>query len=342
MKRVLVGLSGGVDSARTASLLLEQGYEVIGCYLALCKNASPEGAERVARELGIPLVTVRAKGAFRSKVIRPFLQAWGRGETPNPCVECNAGMKFARLLKKADELGCELVATGHYAAVKKRENGRYALLCGKDAKKDQSYFLWKLSQRQLSRILFPLAEEEKSRVLSDTKSLVPQEQKESMEICFVPHGDTARFVEEEGFGAPAGDFTDEAGCVLGRHKGIHRYTVGQRRGLGIALGERAFVVRIDPAENRVVIGKEEALRTKELFVRSLRFVSASRRELSNGQYLFRGRHGGALIPCRVFFEKGGARLLFSKEIRRFAPGQSACFYRDNALLFGGIIAEKTE
>lgn len=342
MKRVLVGLSGGADSARTASLLLEQGYEVIGCYLALCKNASPEGAERVARELGIPLVTVRAKGAFRSKVILPFLQAWRRGETPNPCVECNAGMKFARLLKKADELGCELVATGHYAAVEKSENGRYALRCGRDAKKDQSYFLWKLSQKQLSRILFPLAQEEKRRVLSDTEALVPPEQKESMEICFVPHGDTARFVEEEGFGAPEGDFTDEMGRVLGRHKGIHRYTVGQRRGLGIALGERAFVTRIDPEENRVVIGKADALKTNELFVRSLRFVSASRKELCDGEYLFRGRHGGTLILCYVSFEKGGARVRFYEEIRRFAPGQSACFYRRDTLLFGGVIAAKTE
>lgn len=337
-KRVLVGLSGGVDSALTARLLMEKGYEVTGCYLRFCSESDPSGAKRVAKELGIPLTVVEARSAFQKKVIHPFVQTYREGKTPNPCVECNRKMKIAALMKEADRLGIFWVATGHYARIRRNETGRYQLLCGKDVNKDQSYFLWKLTQKQLSRLIFPLAEREKETVVKEADGLIPKDQKESMEVCFIPDGDTASFVEAYGGRTEEGDFVDSQGKVLGRHKGISRYTVGQRRGLGIAMGKRYFVISLDPEKNQVVLGPEEELTTKCVFAESLHWVSCTKKTLPEGEIFFRGRHRGKLLPCRLKFENGGVEVVFDGAQRRFAPGQSACFYHGETLLFGGKIA----
>ena len=211
-------------------------------------------------------------------MIRPFATTYERGLTPNPCVECNRAMKFACLLEEADRLGIEKVATGHYARVQRRSDGRMELCRGKDRGKDQSYFLWKLTQKQLSRVLFPLAEAEKGDVKERAAAYVSPAEKESMEICFIPDSDTGGFLEKH-CTAETGDFVDASGKVLGRHKGLIHYTVGQRRGLGIAMGERYFVLALRPEENQVVLGRQEELLITELSLEHLHFVSCGKKEV---------------------------------------------------------------
>ena len=338
MEKVLVGLSGGADSAAVALLLKEKGYQVYGVHLSFCQGETPIRAREVAKKLGIPFQAVNRKRRFCNRVITPFVDAYRRGLTPNPCIECNRTMKFACLLEEADRLGIHWVATGHYARVEKGENGRFHLMRGRDQNKDQSYFLRKLTQRQLSRILFPLAMEEKSDVKARVRTLLPPEEKESMEICFVTCGDTAEFVASHGGATPEGDFVDRKGTILGRHKGIFRYTVGQRRGLGIALGERTFVTELLPEENRVVLGATEDLLVERMYVSDLHFVSCTKKEVRGKDLLFQGRSRNKTEPCEVIFdEKGGAIVRFSTPIRRISYGQSACFYHGDTLLFGGIL-----
>ncbi len=339
MESVLVGLSGGVDSAVSVRLLKEQGYRVHGTYLAFCPESDPEPAARLAQALDIPFSVVEDRKGFEKKVVRPFVDAFCGGETPNPCVNCNRVMKIPALLREADRLGIEKVATGHYARVEK-EAGRWCLYRGKDENKDQSYFLWKLTQRQLSRLIFPLSGWEKQKARALAQDLLPQNEKESMEICFVPNGDTAGFVDKVGGQTPPGDFVDRGGRVLGQHRGISHYTIGQRRGLGVAMGERWFVTKLLPEKNQVVLGPEEELYCQEMWVESLHFVSVPKKAAPVEGICVQGRHRGKKIPCRVFWQEGGARVLFSDPCRRFAPGQSACFYLGDKLLFGGIIGKR--
>lgn len=337
MKSVLVGLSGGVDSAAVAKLLLEAGYRVHGTYLRFCADSDPEQARLVAEKLGIPFSVVNHVKAFEHQVVEPFVETYRRGRTPNPCVECNRKMKIASLLQEADRLGIEFVATGHYARVEPGENGRYQLKMAQDPKKDQSYFLWKLTQRQLSRLLFPLAELEKQEVKSLAAHLVPERTKESMEICFVPENDPQKFLAEKGGDMPAGDFVSSDGTVLGEHKGISFYTVGQRRGLGIALGERCFVTKILPETNQIRIGSEEELLVSSVTVSHLHFVSCRKGELPEEGIGIKGRNRSPVLPCRLEFLEGRVVAHLESLTRAFAPGQSACFYRGDVLLFGGEI-----
>ncbi len=340
MKRVLVGLSGGVDSAAVALILKEKGYEVFGAYLSLCENSDPEPARKVAAALGIPFVVASYQKSFENRVVRPFLEEYRSGKTPNPCVECNRFVKIASLLRTADRLGIDSVATGHYARVFQNDKGRWCLARGRDDGKDQSYFLWKLTQKQLSRLIFPLSEIQKSDVKEKAAGLVPPKQEESMEICFIPDADTQNFLETHGVRLPEGDFVDKNGIVLGKHRGIHRYTIGQRRGLGVAMGTRYFVTELLPEENKVVLGPEEDLAVSSLFVKDLHFVSATRAEAKKCEVLFQGRNRGKPIPCKVNFESGGARVFFAEPIRAFAAGQSACFYHEDLLFFGGVVAKE--
>ncbi len=342
MEKVLVGLSGGVDSAAVAKLLLQQGYEVYGVYLGFCQDSDPSRAKAVAEKLGIPFLAVNRKRSFRNRVILPFVQAYLSGQTPNPCVECNRNMKFAALLKEADRLGIKKVATGHYARVLQDETGRWQILRGKDGNKDQSYFLWRLTQKQLSRILFPLAEIEKEEVKILAKDFVEQKQKESMEICFIPKGDTAEFLEQNGGeGLPCGEFVDANGKILGQHRGIYRYTVGQRRGLGIALGERRFVTRLLPEKNRIQLGTAEDLMVSEVLVQEVKFVSCTKEKLPKTGVHFQGRNRGKGQECTFSFEGKNLHVFLKQPSRRFAPGQSACLYEGDRLLAGGIISVNT-
>ncbi len=336
MEKVLVGLSGGVDSTAVALLLKEKGYEVHGVYLDFCGEDGKERARFAAERLGIPFHSVNRRRRFEKRVVKPFAEAYEKGLTPNPCVECNRCMKFACLLEEADKLGIEKVATGHYARIRNGKDGRMELCRGKDRNKDQSYFLWKLTQRQLSRILFPLADEEKGEVKDRAREYVSPEEKESMEICFIPDGNTGGFLDgrcESG----EGNFVDKDGKILGRHKGLVHYTVGQRRGLGIAMGERYFVLELIPEKNEIVLGAEEALCVNEVRVKDLRFVSCRRSEVPEKGLGFRGRNRGEPIPCRVHFDARGAVVSFDTPVRRYAPGQSACIYFGEKLLFGGEI-----
>ena len=342
MEKVLVGLSGGVDSAAVAKLLLQQGYEVYGVYLGFCQDSDPSRAKAVAEKLEIPFFAVNRKRSFRNRVIRPFVETYLSGQTPNPCVECNRNMKFAALLKEADRLGIEKVATGHYARVLQDETGRWQLLRGKDGNKDQSYFLWKLTQKQLSRILFPLAETEKEEVKALAKDFVEQQQKESMEICFIPKGNTAAFLEQNGGGRlPCGEFVDASGRILGQHQGIYRYTVGQRRGLGVALGERRFVTRILPDKNQIELGDAEELMVSEVLVEEVRFVSCTKEKLPKTGVYFQGRNRGRGQECTISFEGKALRVFLKQPSRRFSPGQSACLYEGDRLLAGGVISMNT-
>lgn len=337
MKTVLVGLSGGVDSAAAARLLLKEGYDVRGAYLSFCPHSDPSAARYTAEKLGIPFTVVHGEKRFEKEVIRPFIQSYLDGDTPNPCVECNRKMKFRALLAAADRLGIEKVATGHYVRTERKENGRIALLSGVDETKDQSYFLWKLTQKQLSRILFPLGEKRKKDVIPFARDLVTPEERESMEICFVPGDDPFRFIEERGGVGKKGNFIDCDGNVLGEHRGIHCYTIGQRRGLGVAAGERLFVIKKDPDTGDVTLGRAEELLTDEIRITELRYLSFLRKTMPKEGLTVKGRHRGKPIPCRVRFEKGGARLILAEKVPRFASGQSACVYLGDEVLMGGKI-----
>ncbi len=336
MEKVLVGLSGGVDSTAVALLLQEKGYEVHGVYLSFCQSHGEERARYVAEKLGIPFTVAKRERRFYNRVIRPFTETYEKGLTPNPCVECNRCMKFACLLEEADKQGIDLVATGHYAAIERGEDGRMMLCRGKDRGKDQSYFLWKLTQKQLSRILFPLADAEKSDVKERAKAYVSPSEKESMEICFIPDGNTGAFLEKSCHGKE-GNFVDAQGNVLGRHKGLIHYTVGQRRGLGIAMGERFFVLSLCPERNEVVLGREAELYVEKIRLKDVRFVSCSKNKLPLEGLSFKGRNRGEPIPCKVTLNKDRAELSFFDPVRRFAPGQSGCVYFGDVLMFGGEI-----
>lgn len=338
-KSVLVGLSGGVDSAAVAKILLDQGYRVYGAFLALCPGADSERARLVAARLEIPFSVVDRRKAFEKKVIRPFIETYREGKTPNPCVECNRYVKMAYLLKEADRLGIQLVATGHYAEIKRSESGRMELYKGKDENKDQSYFLWKLTQKQLARILFPLWDREKKEIRLLGEPYVSKKEKESMEICFIPDGDAQGFVSANGGATKPGNFVDTAGNVLGRHSGISHYTIGQRRGLNIAMGHRVFVKALCPETNEVVIGAAEELLVSSLRVEHLHYVSAPRGGIPKNGVTFKGRNRGMGEPCRLSFDRRGVTVTFEKPLRRFAPGQSACFYEGGRLLFGGTICD---
>lgn len=337
MEKVLVGLSGGVDSAAAAKILLDQGFEVWGAFLSFCPHSNPDAARYTAEKLGIPFTVVKREKRFEKEVIKPFLQSYMEGDTPNPCVECNRRMKFMSLLAEADRLGIEKVATGHYVKTARNENGRMSLIRGVDDRKDQSYFLWKLTQKQLSRLLFPLGDKKKEDVIPFASGLITPEERESMEICFIPDDDTFRFVEEHSGEGKKGNFVRINGTVIAPHRGIHRYTVGQRRGLGVAAGERIFVICKDKESGDITLGSAEELLCNEIRIRDLNYVSCGRKDLPKEGLTVKGRHRGKALSCRLRFEKGGARVILSERTSRFASGQSACIYHGDVLLMGGMI-----
>ena len=269
--KALIAMSGGVDSSVAA--LLMKDCDRIGCTMRLydgeesekqtntcCSLDDVEDARAVCRRMGIPYYVFNFKDEFEKKIIRKFADSYRRGVTPNPCIDCNRYMKFERLLDRARELGCELVVTGHYARVEER-GGRYLLRKGLDESKDQSYVLYTLTQEQLAHIRFPLGGLSKDEVrrIAQENGFINASKPDSQDICFVPDGDYAAFLERYGAGTPAGDFVTPDGRVLGRHKGIAHYTIGQRKHLGIAVGAPIYVVRIDPIENTVVLGSEDLL-----------------------------------------------------------------------------------
>ena len=354
-KKVVVGMSGGVDSSVAAHLLLEKGYDVIGVTMMVWQEDDPyaeneggccglsavEDARRVAYTLGIPYHVLNFRREFRRDVIDYFVREYEEGRTPNPCIACNRHVKWESLLRRSMELGADYIATGHYARVTKLENGRWTLRAA-DSKKDQTYALVGLTQDQLAHTLMPVGDYSKDQIreIAKKQGLPVADKADSEDICFVPDGDYASFIETySGKPSVPGHFVDEAGNVLGTHKGLIHYTVGQRRGLGIAAGGRIFVKELRPAANEVVLSSNEALFSRKLQAGSISFMGIP--DLKNGEKLrvfakIRYNHRGA---SAIIERTGRDEILctFDEAQRAITPGQAAVFYLGDYIACGGVI-----
>lgn len=335
MKKIVVGLSGGVDSAVTAYLLKEQGYEVIGATLRMHGNAEKEIADAaaVAERIGISHRVVDLRDGFEKKIIRYFTEAYLQGETPNPCMVCNPLMKWAALLMVAEEEGAEQVATGHYAGVVRLANGRYAIRCAEHAAKDQAYVLYGLTQEQLSKTVMPLAAYEKDtiRKIAAEIGLSVAEKADSMEICFLTAGEayTDYLVQRRGITSVCGNFVDEDGTVLGTHQGLPFYTVGQRKGLGIAFGEPRYVKELRPETNEVVLSGNDALFCRTIYAREYKGMAVERIE-DGMRFLAKIRYSHKGAMCTAYDEGETLRLVFDEPQRAATPGQAVVLYREEA------------
>jgi tRNA-specific 2-thiouridylase len=349
-ERIVVAMSGGVDSSVAAALLVEQGFDVIGITMHLagersrcCSLDDADDARRVAETLGIRFYVANYTEQFRSEVMEPFADAYLAGRTPIPCITCNRRFKFHHLIERARALGASRLATGHYARVEDDPaTGRKRMRAALDEAKDQSYFLFDLDQRQLAQIEFPLGSLRKEEVRARARALglATAEKPESQEICFVPDGNYARVVERlrpESL-ASEGEIVHEDGRVLGRHRGIHHFTVGQRRGLGVAGLERLYVIRIDAARNRIVVGGANGLLAPAAQLENVSWIAGEApAEAIELRVRIRHRHEGALAIVEPD-EKGGASVRFLAPVRALSPGQAAVFYQGDAVLGGGWIA----
>ncbi|MBR1760574.1 MAG: tRNA 2-thiouridine(34) synthase MnmA [Schwartzia sp.] len=353
MSKVVVGLSGGVDSATTAYLLKAAGHEVVGVTVKTWAGGDSrccelEDAREMAARMGIEYYVRNAASSFQSLVVTPFIDEYLHGRTPNPCVECNHVLKWAQLLEAAAAMGAAFVATGHYARTARLANGRYAIRRAASPRKDQSYALYKLTQEQLAHTLLPLGgyDKEEVRALAARAGLSAAQKPDSQEICFVTEGKYTDYIERETEAElpPPGNFVDEAGNVLGVHKGIAHYTVGQRKGLGLALGAPAYVTRIDAEKNEVVIGGEPSLFHTTVLCNDLNFMAVEtieRGEKTRAFAKIRYNHQGA--PATL--EAAGDGLLavtFDDPVRAPTPGQSAVFYdADGYIIVGGKIVSSS-
>lgn len=354
-KKVVVGMSGGVDSSVAAYLLKEQGYEVIGVTMQIwqdtpewqpeyeggcCGLSAVEDARHVAQMLDIPYYVMNFKREFREHVIDYFIREYQAGRTPNPCIACNRYVKWESLLQRSLEIGADYIATGHYARICELPDGRMAIKNSVTGKKDQTYALYNLTQEQLKRTLMPIGDYEKDAVrkMAEKAGLPVAHKADSMEICFVPDGDYAGFIEQEtGMKSAPGNFVDLEGNVLGEHKGIIHYTVGQRKGLGIALGHPVFVLKIKPETNEVVLGKAEDSLTDTVYMNHVNFMT--RPKFVEGKtYLGKIRYNHAGADCTVEkIEDDLYRCIFSEKQRAVTPGQAMVLYEDGMVAGGGTI-----
>ena len=351
--KVLLAMSGGVDSSAAGKLLRDAGYDCVGCTMKLYENEDAglsrsrtccsledvEDARSAAFRLGIPYYVFNFTDAFREKVIGKFTASYCQGLTPNPCIDCNRYLKFGALFQRAELLGCRYVATGHYARIDCRD-GRYHLRKARDESKDQSYVLYMLSQDQLARTLFPLGEMEKPAIrdLAEQAGLVTARKRDSQDICFVPDGDYAAFIARcVGEPSPEGDFLDAEGRVLGRHKGFLRYTRGQHKGLGLVTEQPLYVQRKDPDTKAIYLGPDAALYSREATVRDCSWIAVE--ALTEPRRVTaKIRHSRQDCPATVEpLEGGRVRILFDEAQRACAPGQSAVFYEGDAVLGGGFL-----
>jgi tRNA-specific 2-thiouridylase len=348
VKRVIVGMSGGVDSAVTAYLLKLAGYDVIGVTLRTWQSADGTesrcceitDARNIADQLDIPYYAVNCLTEFREQITAPFVEAYLSGKTPNPCILCNRNIKWQGLLAFADMQGADCAATGHYAEVLRLQNGRYTVRQAAHSAKDQSYMLCRLTQEQLRRTVMPLGKLTKQEVrqIAEQAGLPVAHKRDSQEICFVTDGHYADFIAEhaERELPPDGDFKNQSGETVGRHQGIYRYTVGQRRGLGIALGAPAYVQKICADTNSIVLGAETGLYHRAVLCSDVSFMGIA--GISGGEVLranvkIRYRHAPQAASVTLS-PKGTMRILFDQPVRAAAPGQTAVLYDDNACVLG--------
>ena len=346
-KKAVVAMSGGVDSSVAAALLVEQGYDVTGVMLKLwkgeaensnsgcCNVRAAEDAGRVAAKLGIPFYVWNFAERFEDTVIRNFHEDYAAGRTPNPCVRCNQWVKFGELQRYASALGADVLATGHYARVREVD-GRYKLLRGADGSKDQSYVLWMLSQEDLRTTRFPVGEMKKTetRRIAEELGLRTAAKPDSQEICFVRNGDLPGYIDRNLATTPGAIF-DESGRVVGEHKGVQRYTIGQRRGVGVSLGMPVFVTSIDAASNTITVGGREHLAVGELLLDEISFTDRIPDE--GREVLVQYRAHGEVARATVVHDEG-VRLRFNDPVYAAAPGQSAALYEGDELIGGGVIA----
>ena len=352
-RKALIAMSGGVDSSVAALLMKEQGYDCIGVTMKLydndeigisrektcCSLDDIEDARSVAFRIGIPYYVVNYKDDFKEKVMDPFVNSYLKGCTPNPCIECNRHLKFEHLYQTAQELGCDVIVTGHYARIT-QEDGCYQLRRALDPTKDQSYVLYSLTQEQLAHTMFPLGDMNKhqTRMIADEQNFFNADKPDSQDICFVPDGDYAGFIRRfTGKDYPAGDFTDKDGNVLGKHKGIIGYTVGQRKGLGIAAGKPVYVTKICPAENRVILGDNEDLFHRELDVEDFNFIAFDNPPAEfRAKAKVRYRQKEQWATVKVTGEKT-VHIIFDESQRAITKGQAAVLYDGDVVIGGGVI-----
>ena len=337
--RVLVGMSGGVDSSVTVRILQEQGFAVEGAVIRFSpahENAVAQ-AKAAAATLGIPVHVIDAGEAFEREVVVPFCESYCGGRTPNPCILCNPAVKFRMLAEKADALGIRYISTGHYARIERCADGVCRLCAPESAARDQTYMLYRLSGEILERLILPLGEFEKEdvREIARDIGLDCADAPDSMEICFIPDGDYAKFIQERGMQPMQGHFIDPDGRDLGSHLGVDHYTVGQRKGLGLALGRPVFVKAILPNGDIQLAESGGEFNTRVL-VEGV--VTPDGNPLPDGDYLAKIRSTASPAPCHVCTEGGVLTARFDKPVRAAAPGQSAVFYRDGYVAGGGIIA----
>ncbi|MCS6801171.1 MAG: tRNA 2-thiouridine(34) synthase MnmA [Chloroflexota bacterium] len=351
-KRVLVAMSGGVDSSVTAALLLREGYDVVGVTMRLwtkerpdapphhrgcCSIEETDDARRVAGILGFPYYVLNFEREFERRVVDYFVGEYARGRTPNPCLACNQFLKFDALLRRAVALGCDYLATGHYARIE-RGPTRYHLRKALDLSKDQSYVLYTLGQTELERLLFPLGRFTKAQVraLAAALGLPVAAKPDSQEICFLQGQDYRAFLRERLGDQQPGDLVDEEGRVLGRHQGAAGFTVGQRRGLGLALAEPRYVLAVDASANRVVVGREERLYRRVLWAGAVHWV-AGEAPAAPVRVAAKVRYRTPEAPATVFPEGARARVEFDQPQRAISPGQAVVFYDGDEVIGGGTI-----
>jgi tRNA-uridine 2-sulfurtransferase len=362
---VAIAMSGGVDSSTVPAILQRQRRPVVGLTMQLwnrrrlpelqrdgpaqhrcCSLDDVYDAKRVAQHLNFPHYVVNFEDQFEERVVRPFVQQYLAGRTPIACTNCNTEVKFEPLLRMARQIGAETLATGHYARIRYNEaSGRYELLRARDDSKDQSYFLWGLTQKQLSRSEFPLGELSKDevRTLAREANLPVAEKPESMELCFVPNGNYVQFIQAYSLERKLplnnneGDIVTEDGTVIGRHNGVHNYTIGQRKGLGSASGKPVYVLSIDPEKNRVIVGEDEALRASSFEVQGVNWISIEEPSAPiRAEVKIRHKH----VPAPATVEalsNNSTRITFDSPQRAITPGQAAAMYSGDVVLAGGWI-----
>lgn len=350
MEKVLIAMSGGVDSSVAAYLMQQKGFACIGATMLLCDRAligcepsdNTEDARSVASKLALPFFVLDHTLEFREKVVEPFIRCYEEGGTPNPCVECNRHLKFGILLEQALKMGCSHIATGHYAKIEKDPNGRYLLYRAGDKSKDQTYFLYSLTQEQLSHTLFPLGElsKEKARQIAEDQGFLNARKRDSQDICFIPDGDylsfMARYTQKT---YAAGDFLDLQGNVIGRHNGAVGYTLGQRKGLGLAMGEPVYVCAKDMEKNTVTVGADAALFKTALRAKDWNWIAFP--ALSGPvRVKAKVRYRHTEQPATVYPEENGfARVEFDEPQRAITAGQAVVLYQGDLVVGGGTITE---